>query len=113
MNIINAGPPYMTCVSAPCHEAGGQAPPPPETALDLSPNDNLYSTLMSYVAKDCNNETLVVPGHPEKSAIVKILSGPCSSTVPQMPKGCSGDSCIPQTYVDAISAWITNGAPQN
>ena len=102
----------MSCVSAPCHEANGQAPPPPEPALDLTVGDSLYDTLTTYVAKDCMNETLVVPGHPEKSAVIKVLSGPCGA-VPQMPDGCKGDSCIPQEYIDAITDWIANGAPQN
>lgn len=80
--------------------------------LDLTINSSLYTTLTTYVAQDCNNEKLVVPGQPQSSALVKILSGPCG-VVPQMPKGCKGDGCVPQAYIDAISGWIANGAPQN
>jgi hypothetical protein len=82
-------------------------------ALDLTIDSDLYTRITSYVAKDCNNETLVVPGHPETSALIKIISGPCSNGVPQMPNGCMGDGCVPQEYIDALSAWIANGAPQN
>ena len=102
----------MTCASAECHEAGGNAPPAPEMPLDLTVDSDLYSRITTYVAKDCDNDLFIDPGHPESSAVIKVLSGPCGS-VPQMPNGCKGDSCIPQDYIDALSDWIANGAPQN
>jgi hypothetical protein len=32
--------------------------------------------------------------------------------VPRMPYMCSGDACIPDDYIAALSQWIANCAPE-
>jgi hypothetical protein len=99
----------MPCAAAPCHAAGGMAPP--GNPLTLQDTPALYANLTSYVAQDCGNIKLVTPGKPEDSALLKILRGPCG-VVPRMPYMCSGDACIPDDYIAALSQWIANCAPE-
>ena len=106
--VLGGGGAIMPCASAPCHAAGGVAPP--GNPLSLQDTPQLYATMTSYVASDCGNMKLVNPGHPEQSALLTILKGPCG-VVPRMPYMCSGDACIPDEYVAALSQWIANCAP--
>jgi hypothetical protein len=107
--VLGGGGAIMPCASAPCHATGGMEPP--GNPLTLQDTPALYATMTSYVAKECDNTPLVVPGHPEQSALVKILSGPCGSA-PRMPYKCSDDSCIPADYIAALSQWIADCAPE-
>ena len=97
------------CASAPCHGAGGMAPP--VNPLTLQQDANLYTNMMTYVSHACGDIPLVNPGKPDQSALIKILTGPCGNTI-RMPFGCSGDQCLSDAEVAAISAWIANCAPQ-
>ena len=54
---------------------------------------------------------LLGPNGAGKSTLIKILTGPCGNTI-RMPFGCSGDQCLSDAEVAAISAWIANCAPQ-
>ena len=99
----------MRCASAPCHAAGGMAPP--DNPLTLQDTPALYATMTSYVASACGNIKLVNPGKPDESALIKILQGPCGA-VPRMPYMCSGEACIPDDYIAALSQWIANCAPE-
>ena len=105
---FRGGGAIMQCASAPCHGAGGQAPP--VNPLTLQDDANLYNNVMSYTSAACGNMKLVNPGHPDQSALIQILNGPCGVT-PRMPFGCSDDSCLPPDYIAAISQWIANCAP--
>ena len=65
--------------------------------------------LTSYVSAGCGDIKLVNPGKPDESALLKILKAPCGAT-PRMPYMCSGDACIPDDYIAAISQWVANCA---
>jgi hypothetical protein len=108
--VLGGGSAIMPCASAPCHATGGMNPP--DNPLTLQNNAALYANMTSYVARDCGNMRLVEPGKPDQSALVKVLMGPCGA-VPRMPYMCSGDACIPDDYIAAVSQWIANCAPQN
>jgi len=108
--VLQGGGAIQGCASAPCHAVGGMAPPAPEKPLTLQNNADLYTNMTSYVAVQCDNMKLIEPGHPEKSALIKILSGPCG-VAPRMPYQCTTDACIPDDYIAALSLWITNCAP--
>lgn len=107
--VLGGGGAIMPCASAPCHAAGGMAPP--ANPLSLQDNAQLYATMTSYVAHECGDMRLVNPGKPDESALMKILKGPCGA-VPRMPYMCSGDACIPDDYIAALSRWIANCAPE-
>jgi hypothetical protein len=111
--VFGGGGGIMTCAAAPCHGAGGMAPP--ADPLELPTNDDalLYTSLTSYVSKACNNTPLVTPGNPAQSALITILRGPCGMT-PRMPYGCTAEAgdCIPDDYIAAVAQWIADGASQ-
>jgi hypothetical protein len=107
--VLGGGGAITQCAAAPCHAVGGMAPPGNPLTLQNTPD--LYANMTSYVAKDCGNLKLVNPGKPEESALLKILKGPCGA-VPRMPYMCSGEACIPDDYIAALSQWIANCAPE-
>jgi hypothetical protein len=106
--VLGGGGAVMPCAAAPCHATGGMAPP--GRPLTLQDTPALYATLTSYVSSGCGDIKLVNPGKPDESALLKILRGPCGAT-PRMPYMCSGDACIPDEYIAAISQWVANCAP--
>ena len=75
----------------------------------------LYEVLTHHISVECGNIPVVTPGDPQKSALMKVLKGPCSDKVPQMPNGCRPEqgNCVPENYVAAIERWITLGAPKD
>ena len=99
------------CNAADCHGPGG----PNRLQYRVKDPDALYETITHHVSVDCGNIPVVTPGHPEQSALVKVLKGPCSAKVPQMPNGCQPalGNCLPANYVAAIERWIALGAPKN
>ena len=109
--VFGGGGGIESCAAAPCHGAGGNAPP--GAPVTLADNDQLYANLTTYVSMACGNRKLVTPGKPAESALLQILRGPCGLT-PQMPYQCkpADGTCIPDEYVAAISQWILNGAPK-
>jgi hypothetical protein len=98
------------CNSADCHGPGG----PNKLQYTVKDGDKLYDVLTHHVSVECGNIPVVTPGHPEKSALVKVLKGPCSPKLPQMPNGCVPEmnNCLPANYVAAIEQWIALGAPK-
>lgn len=98
--------------AAPCHGVGGGGINPLE--LPMNNDAALMQTLETVMSPDCGNIPIIKPNDSANSAMVKVLKGPCSTTVPQMPYGCdpSPDSfnCIPANYVSAIEQWIQAGA---
>jgi hypothetical protein len=107
--VLAGGGAIMPCASAPCHAAGGNAPPGHPLTLQDTPQ--LYANMLSFVSSACGNIPLVNPGKPGESALLKILTGPCGAT-PRMPYMCSGDACIPAEYIAALSQWIASCAPE-
>jgi hypothetical protein len=107
--VLAGGGAIMPCASAPCHAAGGNAPPGHPLTLQDTPQ--LYANMLSFVSSACGNIPLVNPGTPEESALLKILRGPCGAT-PRMPYMCSGDACIPDDYIAALSQWVASCAPE-
>ena len=101
---------HPPCNAADCHGPGGPNP----LQYWVKDDDKLYDTLTHHVSVDCGNIPVVTPGHPSQSAIVKVLKGPCSAKVPQMPNGCTpeANNCLPPEYVAAIERWIALGAPK-
>ena len=101
---------HPPCNAADCHGPGGPNP----LQYWVKDDDKLYDTLTHHVSADCGNIPVVTPGHPERSALVKVLKGPCSAKVPQMPNGCTpeANNCLPAEYVTAIERWIALGAPR-
>lgn len=99
----------MTCASASCHAVGGMAPP--GNPLTLSIDSNLYTELTTHISQGCGNIPVVNPGHPDESALIKVLREGCGA-IPRMPYQCSGDACIPDSYIAAVAQWIADCAPQ-
>jgi hypothetical protein len=101
---------HPPCNAADCHGPGG----PNILQYPVGDADKLYGVLTSHVSVECGNIPVVTPGHPERSALVKVLKGPCSGKVPQMPNGCTpeANNCLPAEYVAAIERWIALGAPK-
>ncbi|AUX43579.1 hypothetical protein SOCE26_050290 [Sorangium cellulosum] len=95
------------CADSSCHN--GEAEP------RLQDDDTLYTTLTTHVSVACGNIPVVTPGDPERSALVKLIKGPCGE-VERMPRGCVSEpvseyNCLPQEYIDAIEQWVADGAP--
>lgn len=95
------------CADASCHN--GEAKP------RLQDDATLHATLTGHVSEACGNLPVVTPGAPERSALIKLLKGPCGG-LPRMPSGCvSGPveeyTCLPPVYIEAIERWVKNGAP--
>jgi len=101
-----------SCVSAPCHGDNGFAPP--AKPLSLQTGANLYNTMMTYKSDGCGGIPLVNKGKPNESALFKMLSpGACGNAQLRMPLDCVDEQCMPTDYMNAISAWISNCAPEN
>jgi hypothetical protein len=108
--VLLGGGPVQTCASASCHDENGVAPP--GDPLSLQDDANLYTNLTTHISANCGNIPVVTPCKPDQSAIIKVLRGPCGAT-PRMPYECADDGCIPDSYIDAVSQWIANGASPN
>jgi hypothetical protein len=96
--------------ASPCHGVGGGGLNPLE--MPMKDDGALMRVLESTMSPDCGNIPIIKPGDPANSAMVKVLAGPCSTTVPQMPYGCdpTSNNCVPADYQKAISDWIAGGA---
>jgi hypothetical protein len=95
---------FTLCGGSGCHQPGDTPP----TLLD---DAHLYSTLLTYVSTYCGDRVLVKPGSPQESAFYLAQSGRCGNSLPKMPLGCV-DNCTPPDYLDGVSQWIENGAPE-
>jgi hypothetical protein len=94
-------PIFTQCLTAACHE-GGNAP----GSFDLVA-DRAYGELLSKRARAgaCAGEPLVVPGNPDASVLFKRIGGAaCGASMPL------GSDLLPAAAVDAIRAWIAQGA---
>jgi hypothetical protein len=97
------------CSASDCHGPGG----PNTFQVNIKDESALYTMLTTHISVDCGNIPVVTPGDPSKSALVKVLNGPCSAKVPQMPNGCTpaDGNCVPADYIAGVTQWIANGAP--
>jgi hypothetical protein len=100
---------HPPCNGADCHGPGG----PNIFQLPVKDDAALYTSLTTHMSVDCGNIPVVTPGDPSKSALVKVLNGPCSAKVPQMPNGCTpaDGNCLEPEYIAAVTTWVANGAP--
>lgn len=77
---------------------------------------DLHQLLTTHVVPRCNNKRLVVPGSPEQSALIDVLSAEAPldacAELPRMPYGCI-DTCLREEDILGIAAWIRAGAPKN
>jgi len=79
--------------------------------------DEVYEHLLGTVSEECGGLTVLVPGDPDASALVRLLKGACGS-LPQMPADCDCDpvpyinNCVPADYVMAVEEWVRIGAPK-
>ncbi|WP_437680043.1 hypothetical protein [Sorangium sp. So ce131] len=101
------------CADSSCHN--GEAKPTLQDST-MQDDDTLYTILTTYVSEACGNIPIVTPGDPERSALVKILNGPCGE-IGRMPNGCVSEpvteySCLDPAYIDAIERWVAAGAPR-
>jgi hypothetical protein len=101
-----------SCVSAPCHDLNGAAPPPPRMNLVLRDDANLYHTMTTYISTGCGGVPLVNPGKPDQSALIMVLNGTCMNTF-RMPLACTDEHCWDAGTIAALSQWIANCAPEN
>lgn len=100
------------CATAACHSGPPPAPPP---QLDA---DAAYAALVGPsgvgVPSQQSSLKLVEPGAPERSYLVYKLRGDAGavggSTPTPMP---IGDSLLDEATIQAIEAWIANGAPND
>ncbi len=95
------------CSGASCHGLGGGNP------LEIPLNDDatLMHNLETVISPDCGNIPIIKPGDAANSALSKVLTKGCSTTVPTMPYMCDPTSnCVPAAYETQIEAWIQAGA---
>jgi hypothetical protein len=96
--------------ASPCHGVGTDNP----LAMPTMDDTTLMRNLTTIMSVECGNIPVLTPGDPTKSALIKLLNGPCGM-VPQMPYGCvpdpTDDTCLPPEYIAAITQWVANGAP--
>jgi hypothetical protein len=103
--------PTPACTASDCHGVNG----PNKFQMTTRDDDFLYNSLTTTVSVNCGNLRVVEPGHPEQSALIKIIKGPCAgpcTTTVRMPKDCSPEmeNCLPDDMISSLEKWIANGA---
>jgi hypothetical protein len=104
--------PIPACTASDCHGLNG----PNVFQMTTRNDDFLYESLTTHYSVNCGM-TVVVPGHPEQSALVKIIKGECvgpCTTTGRMPKDCTPEmeTCLPDDMISSIEKWILAGAPR-
>jgi Planctomycete cytochrome C len=97
-------PIFQNCLTAACHEGADAA-----GSFELVP-ERAYEELLARRARAgaCGGQPLVVPGDPDASVLWKRVGGTtCGASMPL------GSPLLPAADVDAIRAWIAQGAPAN
>ena len=114
--LMMAASPNGPCASSDCHGVSDVHP----EKLVLEDDAGLLERMKTHVAHRCNDLTVVVPGDPENSALVRALRGECSDAdgkpLGRMPGNCNTDpdcNCFYPSWMEAIEAWILAGAPDN
>jgi len=100
-NIFN-----VSCLSGGCHNATDQA-----GSLVLTPQAESCQQLVNHVSANPVAAVMgllrVEPGQPNNSFLITKLTGPGAGEGGQMPLNAA---MLPQSQIDMISQWITNGA---
>ena len=94
-------PIFRNCLSAACHEGADAA-----GSFELVP-ERAYAELLARRARAgaCGGQPLVVPGDPDASVLWRRIGGAaCGASMPL------GSTPLPPGDVDAIRAWIAQGA---
>ncbi len=86
-----------------CHTPGG----PASGLLVLTPQV-AYANLVNAPSRQKPGETLVIPGDPETSYLIKKLEGRAGITGLRMPR--SGPPYLTDGQIRVIRRWIENGA---
>jgi len=97
-------PVFQNCMTVACHEGSNAV-----GLLELVP-DRAYEQLLARRARTgaCAGEPLVAPHDPDASVLWKRLGGTeCGGRMPL------GSVALPAADIDAIRAWIAQGAPAN
>ena len=87
-----------SCAFSSCHGSGSGG-------LDLSA-DVAYDALVDVPSAAAEGETLVIPGDPDNSYLVKTLMGADGITGDEMPPGAG----LTGERLDLVISWIENGA---
>ncbi len=90
-----------------CHVAGGAAA---GTGLFLNDRTTAYNLLVGQTAR-FGRQTLVVPGDPDASYLIKKLEGAAGITGARMPF--TGGPYLTQGQLLVIRRWILEGAANN
>ena len=96
----------LACTS--CHVAGGAAN---GTGLFLNDPATAYSALVGRPARFAPGQTLVIPGDPDNSYLVKKLEGAAGIVGLRMPRN-NGPFLTPGQML-VIRRWIQEGAANN
>jgi hypothetical protein len=106
----------VSCQGADCHTTGDRQPYMIGLTGPLS-DDDLYTTLTTFVAPRCGNRVMVKPCDPDGSAFWRAQAGMCEGLppmvpLPRMPFGCRPeyDQCTSPDQLDGIRQWIATGA---
>jgi hypothetical protein len=94
----------FTPICTKCH-AGASAP----EGLQLDESHS-YALLVGVASAEQPNVERVDPGDPDSSYLIQKLEGAPTISGVQMP---FGGPYLPQSTIDVIKQWITNGAPQS
>jgi hypothetical protein len=98
-------------LSANCTSPGCHTGIKPAESLNMSSLSLAYSNLVGVTSIECPADKRVAPGSPSTSYVmIKLAGSGTCFTGTQMPK--TGTS-LPQAQIDAIGAWIGEGAPNN
>ena len=95
----------FTPICTKCHIGAGA---PMGLQLDAA---HSYAMLVGVPSVEQPNVLRVAPGDPNDSYIIRKLEGAPGISGVQMPA--NGPPYLPQSTIDVISQWITNGAPQS
>jgi hypothetical protein len=92
-----------TCATSTCHSAGAQA-----AGLSLANADTSYLELVGQFSNQNgqSNVMLVAPGDPDASYLVRKIQNTAGISGGPMPPGVA----LPQTDIDDIRQWISDGA---
>jgi hypothetical protein len=93
----------FTPICSPCHSGAGA---PHGLILDAA---HSYNLLVGVPSSEVPSLDRVKPGDPNSSYIILKLTGAPGIVGGQMPLG---ETPLPQSTIDVIRQWITNGAPQ-
>jgi hypothetical protein len=92
-----------TCATSTCHSNGAQA-----ASLSLADADTSFAELVGEFSgqNGQDNVMLVAPFDPDASYLIRKMEGTAGISGGRMPPG----AAVPQSEIDVVREWITNGA---